>query len=336
MLFALLYRIQSDINDFNLSRPHNTALQVRIGLNTGTGIVEKNDIFGDVVNVASRFETLANPGEIYISESTYDSIEDKNEFYCRFIKSSKLKEKKGLFKIFKVFWNKEEVESDEANRSSEEVSGSAQTITLGQFSKEKSALSEEASVARQRAKNLERDNELVELYLFSQEFRMQGLEDIHQNLKRELEGYNNVETKFNGENVLWFCRESIIIGRVPESDFRISNNALSRVPIIIGIRNGEGFLKVEGKTSGEDTNIEIERPFKTSAIKSGIEYQLGTNGKIIFSVCFPIEYTVYKDKLLMLRILNPEECIAKKFNFKLKDVWGNFEEESERIIAVGK
>jgi len=42
-------------------RARPTAILVRIGLNTGIGIVEKHDIFGDVVNVASRIETEAGP-----------------------------------------------------------------------------------------------------------------------------------------------------------------------------------------------------------------------------------------------------------------------------------
>ena len=59
---AAAVQMQININQFNHSRPTKTAIQIRIGLNTGSSIVEKNDIFGDVVNVASRFQTLALPG----------------------------------------------------------------------------------------------------------------------------------------------------------------------------------------------------------------------------------------------------------------------------------
>ena len=59
---------------------------VRIGINTGpivAGVVGLNkfayDIWGDSVNVASRMETMSEPGRINISESTYEIIKDVYE-----------------------------------------------------------------------------------------------------------------------------------------------------------------------------------------------------------------------------------------------------------------
>jgi adenylate cyclase len=83
--------IQTSINDYNASRKSGPPILLRIGLNTGAGMVERNDIYGDVVNTASRFESLAGPGEIYISENTYDALGvTRDAFYCRFIKESTL------------------------------------------------------------------------------------------------------------------------------------------------------------------------------------------------------------------------------------------------------
>lgn len=105
-------KIQTDIDSFNLEKKLPAPILIRIGMHTGKGIVEKDDIFGDVVNVASRFESSANPGEIYLSEETYDSLTDKSEIYCRFLKSATLKGKKDPFNIYKAFWNPKEVETD--------------------------------------------------------------------------------------------------------------------------------------------------------------------------------------------------------------------------------
>src|SRR5215475_6248576 len=54
-------------------------MQFRIGFNLGDVIVDGNDIFGDGVNVASRLETLAEPGGICISGAVRDQVGDRLE-----------------------------------------------------------------------------------------------------------------------------------------------------------------------------------------------------------------------------------------------------------------
>lgn len=105
-------QIQYSINEHNVEKKPKVPILVRIGMHTGDCVVEKNDIFGDTVNAASRFESSANPGEVYLSEETYRSLTDKSEIYCRFIKTTTLKGKKGEFKIYKAFWNEKEIEAD--------------------------------------------------------------------------------------------------------------------------------------------------------------------------------------------------------------------------------
>ena len=105
-------QFQEAIDSMNMEKKISTQILVRIGINTGEGIVEKNDIYGDVVNVASRFESSAEAGEIYISESTYNAMTDKTAIYCRFIKTTTLKGKKEPFKVYKAFWKEDEIEID--------------------------------------------------------------------------------------------------------------------------------------------------------------------------------------------------------------------------------
>ena len=61
-------------------------IDVRIGINTGpvvSGVVGTRkfayDIWGDAVNVASRMESMSEPGKINVSESTYQLIKDTYE-----------------------------------------------------------------------------------------------------------------------------------------------------------------------------------------------------------------------------------------------------------------
>ncbi len=106
--------IQRGMEAINISKKFKTLLLARIGLHTGEGILEKNDIFGDVVNTAARFESAANPGEILISEDTYDALSDKTEFYARFDRDVNLKGKANPFKAYIVFWDPKEIEIDRA------------------------------------------------------------------------------------------------------------------------------------------------------------------------------------------------------------------------------
>ena len=52
-------------------------LRFRIGVNLGDIIVEGEDIHGDGVNIADRMQTLAEPGGIAISGTTYDQVKTK-------------------------------------------------------------------------------------------------------------------------------------------------------------------------------------------------------------------------------------------------------------------
>ena len=73
------------IRTFNQS--HQVELSVRIGINSGpvvAGVIGKKkfiyDLWGDTVNMASRMESHGIPGEIQISQTTYDLIRQEGEF----------------------------------------------------------------------------------------------------------------------------------------------------------------------------------------------------------------------------------------------------------------
>jgi class 3 adenylate cyclase/DNA-binding SARP family transcriptional activator/TolB-like protein len=57
--------------------PAKRRLLFRVGIDVGDIIVEKNDIFGDHVNIAARLEQLAEPGGILISGSVHDYVRDR-------------------------------------------------------------------------------------------------------------------------------------------------------------------------------------------------------------------------------------------------------------------
>jgi TolB-like protein/Flp pilus assembly protein TadD len=50
---------------------------LRIGVNLGDVMVEGSDLYGEGVNIAARLESIAEPGGIFISGTTYDHIRSK-------------------------------------------------------------------------------------------------------------------------------------------------------------------------------------------------------------------------------------------------------------------
>ncbi|MDO8805257.1 MAG: adenylate/guanylate cyclase domain-containing protein [Elusimicrobiota bacterium] len=104
--------MQKGMDEYNLEKKVPIPILMRVGIHTGEGIVEKNDIFGDIVNVASRIEAQANAGEIYMSEEAYNALSDKSEIYCAFAKETMLKGKKDPMRLYKAFWNPVEIDRD--------------------------------------------------------------------------------------------------------------------------------------------------------------------------------------------------------------------------------
>jgi formylglycine-generating enzyme required for sulfatase activity/class 3 adenylate cyclase len=69
--------IQQNLVGRNASRPRDSWIEYRIGVNLGDVIIETDDIYGDGVNIASRLESIADPGQVYISGGIYEQIKHK-------------------------------------------------------------------------------------------------------------------------------------------------------------------------------------------------------------------------------------------------------------------
>ena len=65
--------------------------KLRIGLHLGDITFDHEDIFGDGVNIASRLQSVADPGGIYISESIQKSIQAKSAVKTKYLGQIKLK-----------------------------------------------------------------------------------------------------------------------------------------------------------------------------------------------------------------------------------------------------
>jgi len=65
--------------------------KLRIGIHLGDVTIENDDVHGDGVNVASRLESIADPGGIYISESIEKAIQGQTDVQTKYLGEVKLK-----------------------------------------------------------------------------------------------------------------------------------------------------------------------------------------------------------------------------------------------------
>lgn len=113
--------IQKRLKVYNSDKTENQQILVRIGLNLGTGLVEEQDVHGDVVNVAARVEAVADAGQIMITEDMYKEIKNDEDLIFRYFDSVKLKGKKDPLKVYSLIWHEQELAGGARLRSGEVV-----------------------------------------------------------------------------------------------------------------------------------------------------------------------------------------------------------------------
>jgi TolB-like protein len=87
--------LQTDFNE-------EPKVPVRIGIHMGDVLIRDGNVFGDVVNIASRIQALSPPGGIYVSEMVYRNIANKKGMDSVFIKEEFLKNVKTPIRIYEV------------------------------------------------------------------------------------------------------------------------------------------------------------------------------------------------------------------------------------------
>lgn len=112
-------KMQHCLVDLNARRPESDRVAIRIGIHYDTGIVRTHDVFGDVVNVASRVESVASPRQIVISDMLYQEVRS-GEFEIQKLGRFVLKGKKSERTLYEVIWNQANLGGAIGDRSPKE------------------------------------------------------------------------------------------------------------------------------------------------------------------------------------------------------------------------
>ena len=80
-------------------------MHVRVGIHYGSVIIEKEDIYGDVVNVASKLTSLALGDQIYISREVYDLVKNMPLVHFELLPNWDRKNIPDGLIAYRVFWD---------------------------------------------------------------------------------------------------------------------------------------------------------------------------------------------------------------------------------------
>jgi adenylate cyclase len=93
---------QKKLKENNEGLPTNRKMDFRIGVNIGDVIQQGDRIYGDGVNVASRIESLADPGGICVSRTAYDQVKKKLDIEYEYLGEYEVKNIDEPVRIYKV------------------------------------------------------------------------------------------------------------------------------------------------------------------------------------------------------------------------------------------
>jgi serine/threonine protein kinase/class 3 adenylate cyclase len=96
--------IERQFFKLNATLPEDQRVQVRIGLHTGVGFHKENDIFGDVVNVASKIVRRAAAAQILISRALHEAIADDQDLHCRWLNRLTIDGRTEKEDLYEVVW----------------------------------------------------------------------------------------------------------------------------------------------------------------------------------------------------------------------------------------
>ena len=100
--------IQNDLSNRNQDLPDERKIQFRIGINLGEVIVDRDDIYGNDVNVAARLESLADVGGICISDAVRTAIGNKLPIAYEFMGEQSVKNIKEPIRAYQVILHPQE------------------------------------------------------------------------------------------------------------------------------------------------------------------------------------------------------------------------------------
>lgn len=95
--------MQRTLQAYNEHKVEIDQIKVRIGLNYGLGLIKDKDVFGDVVNVAARIESMAKADQIFIGSTLEEKVRAAN-MPVKKLSEVSVKGKAEKIDVYEVIW----------------------------------------------------------------------------------------------------------------------------------------------------------------------------------------------------------------------------------------
>jgi len=105
---AAAIEIQEQISDGVEFDGKTHPITIRIGFHFGPVIHEKNDVFGDAVNVAARMAALAKGGQLITTKETVEAMNPVNKSSARLLDRLTVKGKRDTIDIYELVWQEDD------------------------------------------------------------------------------------------------------------------------------------------------------------------------------------------------------------------------------------
>jgi len=104
--FTCAIAIQQELQRANMALAEDRKMQFRMGINVGDVMLKGGDLFGDGVNVASRVQATAGPGEICVTRGVRDHLRDRVDSEFQDLGEHAVKNIARPVRIFKVVFDR--------------------------------------------------------------------------------------------------------------------------------------------------------------------------------------------------------------------------------------
>ena len=94
--------VQFLMNTRNQAVSAEQRIMLRVAIHLGDVEHRDGDVYGDAVNVASRIQSLAEPGGVCITQQVFDHVRNSDEFRVEALGEARLKNVRSPFEIYRV------------------------------------------------------------------------------------------------------------------------------------------------------------------------------------------------------------------------------------------